>query len=70
MGSTAFGVFAGGLRLVTSSRGRAFKTRVVAFISMSPAVMGVCGFGSGLVGCLATKLIILIGELGYLFCPM
>ena len=61
MVSAAFGVFAGGLRLVASSRGRAFKTRVVAFISMSPAVMGVCGFGSRLFGCLATKLGILIG---------
>ena len=66
MGSAASGVFAAELRLVTISRGRASKTRVVAFISMSPAVMGVCGFGSKLVGCLATKLRILIGELGYL----
>ena len=66
MDSYAFGVFAGGLRLVASSRGRAFKTRVVAFISTSLAVMGVHGFGSGLVGCVATKLGIMIGELGYL----
>ena len=66
MGSAAFGIFASGLRIVVSYRGRAFKTRVVAFISMSPAVMGVCGFGSRLVGFLVTKLVILIGELGYL----
>ena len=66
MDSSVFGVFAGGLRLVSSSRGRAFKTRVVAFISTSLAVMGVHGFGSGLVGCVATKLGIMIGELGYL----
>ena len=66
MGSAASGVFAAELRLVAISRGRASKTRVVAFISMSPAVMGVCGFGSRLVGFLVTKLVILIGELGYL----
>ena len=66
MVSAAFGVFADGLRLVARSRGRAFKTRVVVFISVIPAVMGVCGFGIGLVGFLATKLGILIGELGYL----
>ena len=66
MGSAAFGVFSAGLRLVASSRGREFKTRVVTFISVSPAVMGVRGFGSGLVGFLATKIGILIGELGYL----
>ena len=66
MGSAAFGVFADGLRIVSSSRGRAFKTWVVAFISVSPVVMGVHRFGSGLVGFLATKLGILIGELGYL----
>ena len=66
MGSAAFGVFSAGLRLMASSRGRAFKTRVVAFISVSPAVMGVRGFGSGLVGFLTKKLVILIGELGYL----
>ena len=41
-------------------------TRLVAFLFMCPAVMSVRGFGSGLVGCLATKLGILIGELGYL----
>ena len=64
--SAAFGVFYAGLRLVVSSRVRAFKTRVVAFISMIPAVMIVLGFGSGTVGCLATKLRIVIGELGYL----
>ena len=66
MGSAAFGVFYGGLSLVVSSRVRASKTRVVAFVSMIPVVMGVRGFGSGLVGCLVTKLGILIGELGYL----
>ena len=33
---------------------------------MSPAVMVVLGFGSGLVGYLVTKTGILIGELGYL----
>ena len=66
MGSAAVGVFDGGLRLVVSSRCRASKNRVVAFICMSPAVMGVCRFVSGLVGCLATKLGILIGDLGYL----
>ena len=59
--SDTFGVFSSGLRLVASSRGRASKTRGVAFISMVPAVMGVRGFGSGLVGFLATKLGILIG---------
>ena len=59
MGSDAFGVFTGGLRLVASSRGRASMDRLVAFVS-------VCGFGSGLVGCLVTKLGILIGELGCL----
>ena len=64
--SSAFGVFAGGLKLVARSRGRANMTRVVTFVSMRPAVMSVHGFGSGLVGCLATKLRILIGELGYL----
>ena len=41
-------------------------TRVVAFVSMPPAVMSVCGFGNGLVGCLETKLRIIIVELGYL----
>ena len=59
MGSDAFGVFTGGLRLVASSRGRESMDRLVAFVS-------VCGFGSGLVGCLVTKLGILIGELGCL----
>ena len=66
MVSAAFGIFAAGLRLVAISRGRTFKTRVVTFISMSPAVMGVRGFGSGMGGFLATKLGILIGVLGYL----
>ena len=66
LGSTAFGVFSTRIRLVASSGGRAYKTRVVAFIPMSPAVVVVLGFGSGLVGGLATKLGILIVELGYL----
>ena len=66
MGSAAFGVFSGGLRLVTIPRGRTSMTSVVAFLSMCPEVMFVQGFGRGLVGCLATKLGILIGELGYL----
>ena len=66
LGGAAFGVSAGGLRLVTSSRGRASMNRVVAFVYMRPAVMSVRGFGSGLVGSLATKLGIMIGELGYL----
>ena len=66
MGSDSFSVFAAGLRLVVSSIVRTFKTRGVTFIFMSPAVMGVCGFGSGLVGFLATNLGIWIGELGYL----
>ena len=66
MGSATFGFFSAGLSLVASSRGRALKTRVVAFISMSPAIMGVRGFGSGLVGFLATKLGICIGEIAYL----
>ena len=66
MGSVAFGVFAGGLRIVARSRGRVSMTRVVAFVSIHPAVMSVCGFGSGMVGFLATKLGILIRELGYL----
>ena len=62
--SAAFGVSAGGLRLVASSRGRASKNEVVAFVFMIPAVMSVRGFGSGiefgLVGCLATKFGILV----------
>ena len=70
MGSSAFGVFADGLRLVASYRGRASTTRVVAFVSIRPAVISVRGFASGIefwmVGCLATKIGILIGELGYL----
>ena len=66
MGSAVFGVFAAGLRLVAISRGRAYKTRVVAFIYTSPSVMSVRAFGRRLVGCLAMKLGILIGELGYL----
>ena len=56
MGSSAFGVFADGLRLVASYRGRASTTRVVAFVSIRPAVMSVRGFGSRLVGFLTTKL--------------
>ena len=64
MGISAFGVSSGGLSLVSGSRGRASMTRVVAFVSMRPVVMSVRGFGSGLVGCLATKLGILIVELG------
>ena len=70
LGSAAFGVSAGGLRILASSRDRTSKTRVVEFVSMIPAVTSVRGFGSGiefgLVGCLAKKLGILIGELGYL----
>ena len=66
MVSSAFGVFAAGLRLVASSRGRASKTRMVALIPMNPEVVVVLGFGGGLVGGLATKLGILIGDLGYL----
>ena len=45
-------------------------TRVVAFVSMRPVLIYVRGFASGIefgmVGCLATKIGILIGELGYL----
>ena len=66
MGSAAFGVFAGGISILVRSRGRAGMNRVVAFVSMRPEVMYFCGFGSGLVGCLVTKLVILIGDLGYL----
>ena len=66
LGSAAFGFFSGGLSLVASSRGRASMTRVVAFVSMHPAVMSVCGFGSGLVGCLTRKLGVLIVKLCYI----
>ena len=67
LGSATFGFFACGLRLMASSRGRASVTRVVAFVSMPPALMSVCEFGSGLVGCLATKLRILVGYIGYIW---
>ena len=60
MVSAAFGVFASGLRLVDSSRGRESITRVVAFVSMRPAIMSVLNLGINLVGCLATNLGILI----------
>ena len=63
MVSSDFGVFAGGLRFVARTRARASMNRVVVFVSMRPAVMFVCGFGRGLVGCLAKKLGILIEEL-------
>ena len=51
---------------MASPRGRASLTRVVACLSMRPALMFLCGFERGMVGCLATKLGIIIGDLGYL----
>ena len=44
LGSVTFCVSAGGLRLLESSRSMASMTRVVAFLSMHPAVMCVRGF--------------------------